>query len=102
MWPAPQRAGHITQLITTNECERTPAKADENAIATSHPRFAVNGGTVRVEMRTSGMADTSEKHDRHRKVTAILSRTAKAAETGGHAKARLGQTGRITTDLAYW
>ena len=72
MWPAPQRAGHTTQLITTNEREEMTAESKENAFATNRPGFAMNEGTVRDEKQPSEAADMQIQHDRRGKVTAKL------------------------------
>ena len=72
MWPAPQRAGHITQLITTNEFERTTPDPKENAFATKCGVFAMNGDGLTVEKRADEAADTAGKHDPWGKVTAKL------------------------------
>ena len=72
MWPAPQRAGHTTQLITTNEEEQTTAGSNENAFATKCLELAPKRGRRRVEAWTFDAADIVREHELCLKVTGIL------------------------------
>jgi hypothetical protein len=67
MWPAPQRAGHTTQLITTNEREETFADPKENAFATNRREFAMNITALRVEKQSIEAADMHGQHQPRRK-----------------------------------
>ena len=73
-WPAPQRAGHTTQLITTNERERMPAAKKGNAIATKRGTFAPKRAAPAVAGRrgwwTEKTAGTQLQHEPAAKVTA--------------------------------
>jgi hypothetical protein len=90
MWPAPQRAGHTTQLITTNEREKRPAGEKENAFATKRVRLTTKRTVAAVagrdEKQGGKKAVTLLQHRRPGKVTANFDERPGAGMNGIHGR----------------